>query len=121
MAIPVGNKMERFFWGGQRHLSNATLDRPIRRFVLMKSTWDGRRLTEIREEAGFSQADLARAIRTPTSNVSRWEDTEESGREPKATALYRISDALCVSCETLREPVGSPIKFKRKPQKPEVD
>ncbi len=126
MILPIGST----YWQGQFYhlveiilegglvVSTELLDTPLRQNAPMESTWDGRRLAEVMKAAGVSQTRLAQMMQTSTANVSRWlaEKDDDAGREPKATALYFISDALGVSCEVLRQPVGEPIKFRRKPK-----
>jgi transcriptional regulator with XRE-family HTH domain len=56
------------------------------------------RLRELRERAGISQRELARAIDQDSSNVSYWERT---GKTPRSEALAPIAKALGVTVEDL--------------------
>ena len=55
-------------------------------------------LKELRERAGLSQRELARAIEQDSSNVSYWERT---GKLPRSEVLLPIAKALGVSVEEL--------------------
>jgi DNA-binding transcriptional regulator YiaG len=50
------------------------------------------RLTQIREDAGLSQGDLARALGVSQSSVSRWESGEAYPRARRAVALLELLD-----------------------------
>lgn len=48
------------------------------------------RLTELREDAGLSQGDLARALGVSQSSVSRWESGDTVPRARRAAALLEL-------------------------------
>lgn len=63
------------------------------------------RLKELREEIGFSQAQLARALNVGVGSVGMWESTD---RIPPAKKLSKIADYFHVSTDYLlgREELG---------------
>lgn len=56
------------------------------------------RLRELRDHAGLSQADLAKALHVDTSLISRW---EKGAREPSLTQLMAIARTLGVTLDYL--------------------
>jgi DNA-binding transcriptional regulator YiaG len=50
------------------------------------------RLRTLREDAGLSQSDVARALGVNPSNVSRWESGESRPRGRHAVALLQVLD-----------------------------
>lgn len=67
----------------------------------------GARLAALRKAAGLSQAELARAIGVPQSNLAYW---ETSTKPPSSDVLPKLADVLGVHVEVLlgREPVAAP-------------
>ena len=51
------------------------------------------RLTELREEQGLSQSDLARFLGIQPSSVSRWESGKTRPRGPRAVAVLELLEA----------------------------
>jgi DNA-binding XRE family transcriptional regulator len=74
----------------------------------MDAAWNGDRLKQIRLVAGLSQSALAAAAGVGQGAVSHW---EVGVRVPGAEELYRLADALGVSCESFREPEGGKIRW----------
>jgi DNA-binding transcriptional regulator YiaG len=61
----------------------------LRRFHRLAQTG---RLTELREQAGLSQSDLARFLGIQPSNVSRWEAGKARPRGHHAVAVLQLLD-----------------------------
>jgi len=59
--------------------------------------WNGKRLLEARLRRGMTQDDLARAVRTSVTNVSRW---ERSKNQPGASRVLMLALALDVEPES---------------------
>jgi transcriptional regulator with XRE-family HTH domain len=70
------------------------------------------RLRELREEAGLTQAALAERSGLPLGSVRGY---EQGQREPLWTVIYRLADALGVSCEKFKPspPVAPPARRRR--------
>lgn len=79
------------------------------RVLLME--WTGERLKELRELRGWTQADLAELSSIDQSKISRW---ERGQYKPGVDDIFRLADALRVSCEAFRQPVGQPPLRSRK-------
>jgi len=58
----------------------------------------GRRLVELRKEAGLSQYELAEMIGEPQPNIAYW---ELSDKPPRSDVLHKLADALGVSIPEL--------------------
>ncbi len=58
----------------------------------------GRRLMELRKEAGLSQYELADMIGEPQPNIAYW---ELSDKPPRSDVLHKLADALGVSIPEL--------------------
>jgi transcriptional regulator with XRE-family HTH domain len=71
----------------------------------------GARLAELRQAAGLSQAELARAIGVPQQNVGYW---ELSDKPPRSDVLPALARVLGVSVESLLSP-SSPFDAARRP------
>lgn len=82
---------------------------------IMEGEWIAARLHEIRQHAGLSQTRLAEMSGVTQGAIGHWENGK---RIPGAPELYRLADALGVSCDEFRQPVGTPIRWKRKPPRP---
>jgi transcriptional regulator with XRE-family HTH domain len=66
--------------------------------------WKGERLRELRKLRGWTQKDLAEIANLDQSDVSRW---ERNDTRPSVESLFKLADALRVSCEAFRQAVGS--------------
>jgi transcriptional regulator with XRE-family HTH domain len=66
------------------------------------------RLQRLREAAGFSQSQLARAAGVPVTTLQGW---EQARRLPRLQAAILLADALNI---TLDELVGRKLKVPRK-------
>jgi len=78
----------------------------------------GRRLRELREQAGLTQAQLGEKIGVGWLAVSRWEN---GTREPGWGNVKALADALGVSCEAFRQPAADRAPSKPgRPTKPRV-
>lgn len=76
--------------------------------------WKGERLKELRSLRGWTQADLAEISGIDQSKISRW---EQNKYKPGVEDIFRLADALKVSCEAFRQPVGSaPIRMRFRPE-----
>jgi transcriptional regulator with XRE-family HTH domain len=64
----------------------------------------GKRIARARERAGLTQTQLATALETHATSVSKWERDES---EPKITSLEAVATALDVSFEWLALGVGA--------------
>jgi DNA-binding transcriptional regulator YiaG len=62
----------------------------MRRFYRLAQTG---RLTELREQQGLSQSDLARFLGIQPSSVSRWESGKARPRGPRAVAVLELLEA----------------------------
>jgi transcriptional regulator with XRE-family HTH domain len=81
--------------------------------------WNGARAAEIREAAGIIARHAAVAIGVGQSSLHRWEQTEdETAGEPRASAVAALAELYGVSADEFFKPVGSPIKFRRRPKPP---
>src|SRR5262245_39894661 len=58
--------------------------------------WNGKRLLEARLRRGMTQDDLARAVRTSVTNISRW---ERSKNRPGASRVLALALTLDVGPE----------------------
>lgn len=87
-----------------------TLTADPRESLLM--AWDGARLKELRNLRGYTQDELAELAGIKNSeNISRWESNKA---RPGFEEVNKIADALRVSCEAFRQPVGqAPLKARR--------
>lgn len=56
------------------------------------------RLRMLRERAGLSQSELAKAANVPTASLKNW---EQGRREPLLSALVALADALKVTLDML--------------------
>ena len=61
----------------------------------------GQRIKEARENAGMTQAELAKKLGIPYQSIGQW---ERDVRNPKKETLQRIADALGVNILELRDP-----------------
>lgn len=84
----------------------AVLDYPISGILAV--AWNGERLKQIRKAAGLDQTELGAAADCGQSSISLW---ERGDRIPGAEELYRLADALGVSCEAFRETPGGKIRW----------
>ena len=89
-----------------------------REFDLVESVWNGGRLRELRELAGFTQAELAKLIGVGQNSVSRW---ERGDQEPQWSACVALSAAIGVPLRAFGEKVGTPIKVRPPKPKPADD
>jgi transcriptional regulator with XRE-family HTH domain len=64
----------------------------------------GQRFKQLRERAGLSQAELARATGIPKASIQGW---EQGRRTPLLDAAARIAEALDVSLDDLAG-IGNP-------------
>lgn len=67
----------------------------------------GQRLVQLRKDAGFSQAELARLLGIPQQNIGYWETT---GKAPNSDVLPAMAKALGVRVEDL---LGTPSQPRR--------
>jgi transcriptional regulator with XRE-family HTH domain len=76
------------------------------------------RLRALREEADMTQAELAEASRLPLDSIR---DYEQGQRAPSWQVIFKLADALGVSCEAFKDRVDvgrtEPPAKKGKPQK----
>ena len=89
-----------------------------REFDLVETVWNGGRLRELRELAGFTQAELAKLIGVGQNSVSRW---ERGDQEPQWSACVALASAIGVPLRAFGEAVGTPIKVKPPKPKPADD
>src|SRR5262245_38308831 len=78
----------------------------------------GKKLQNLRDQAGLSQAELARASGVPVWTLRGY---EQGRREPLWQVLFKLADALGVSVEVFRDCVanGEPAPLPRgRPKKP---
>lgn len=81
------------------------------------TTWEkkmGQRLQELRQRAGLSQSELARAAEVPIGSLRNW---EHGRRTPLLDAAARIAQALGISLDELAgtgQAEATPAKKKRK-------
>lgn len=70
------------------------------------------RLKELREKAGFTQADLAKACGMPMGTIRNY---EQGIREPSWRSLFKIATALGTDCRAFAECItdSGPAKVKR--------
>jgi len=59
--------------------------------------WNGKRLLEARLRRGMTQDDLARAVRTSVTNISRW---ERSKNRPGASRVLALALTLDIGPES---------------------
>src|SRR5438128_2563699 len=64
------------------------------------------KIRELREKAGMSQSQLAKASGIPTTTIQGY---EQGRREPLWDGLFKLSTALGVSCEAFAGCVGFPV------------
>jgi transcriptional regulator with XRE-family HTH domain len=64
-------------------------------------TWNGRRLRELREQAGLTQARLAERAGVTRDAVARW---EAERREPGWSNVLALAAALGVTCQAFARP-----------------
>jgi transcriptional regulator with XRE-family HTH domain len=67
----------------------------------------GARLVQLRKDAGFSQAELARVVGIPQQNIGYWETT---GKAPNSDVLPKMAKALGVRVEDL---LGTPTQPRK--------
>jgi transcriptional regulator with XRE-family HTH domain len=60
----------------------------------------GKKLRQLREDAGMTQEALARKIDMSLSIVR---DYEQGRKGPSAVSLFKLADALGVSCEVFKD------------------
>lgn len=76
------------------------------------------RLRTLREEAGMTQAQLAEAADLPIGSIRNY---EQGHREPLWSAVFKLADAMGVSCEVFREcvppPKGDPTPKRKGPKR----
>lgn len=65
----------------------------------------GAHLARLRQDAGLTQAELAKALGEPQQNVAFW---EFSDRPPRSDVLPRLAEALGVTVDSLLSPSASP-------------
>lgn len=65
----------------------------------------GAHLAQLRQDAGITQAELAKVLGEPQQNVAFW---EFSDRPPRSDVLPRLAQALGVSVDTLLSPSAAP-------------
>jgi transcriptional regulator with XRE-family HTH domain len=75
------------------------------RAVPGREFWDGRRIREIREARGHSQAVLARLTGVGRADICRHERNDRNSN-PSVAAVVRLAFGLNVPPATLLEPVG---------------
>lgn len=96
----------------RRHLAQDT--------AVVESIWNGSRCREVRTAARMSQDKLADKMKATQGAIGHW---ERNIRTPGADELFALCDALGVSCEVLRQKVGTPIRWLpgRKPKSTDDD
>jgi transcriptional regulator with XRE-family HTH domain len=83
------------------------------RFEAAGEAWDvALQIAALREQAGFSQKDLARKLKTSQQNVSRLESTSYEGHS--LTMLRRVARALNARVRVVFEPTARGKKAKTK-------
>jgi transcriptional regulator with XRE-family HTH domain len=70
----------------------------------------GQRFKDLRERAGLSQAELARATGIPKASIQGW---EQGRRTPLLDAAAKVAEALDVSLDDLAG-IGNPPRRKSK-------
>lgn len=60
-----------------------------------------KRLREMRQSKGLSQAELAKAAGVPVATLR---DLEQDRREPRLSTAEKLADALGTSLDSLRDP-----------------
>jgi len=84
------------------HTTTLPENRSYTRVMPRKSTKtrppQGRRLAELRKEAGLSQYELARYVGVPQANIAFWERSE---KPPRSDVLPKMAQALGVTVEDL--------------------
>jgi transcriptional regulator with XRE-family HTH domain len=71
------------------------------------------RLQELREKAGLTQAQLAESSGLPLGSIRNY---EQGQREPYWTVVFKLADALGVSCEAFKSCVDA----EHKPGRPKT-
>jgi transcriptional regulator with XRE-family HTH domain len=86
----------------------------------MALIWTGERLREIRKAAGLSQTELGAMLDTPIGQaaIGHW---ETGLHKPDSDRLFQLADALGVSCEVFRQPVGTPFRMDGRLVRPHTD
>ena len=69
----------------------------------------GERLKKVREKAGMSQPELAKAAKVPVGTLRNW---EQGLRVPRLDTAFKVAKALGVSLDLLAD-----AKADRKPRK----
>lgn len=79
--------------------------------------WFGPRLRELREAAGFSQAELARRTSLAQSSIAAW---EQGHNVPLWSAILTLASVLGVTCEAFAaEPADTAARPRGRPKKSE--
>ena len=71
------------------------------------------RLRQLREERGITQAGLADASGLPLGSIRNY---EQGQREPYWGVVFKLADALGVSCEAFRDCVPRALEPERPPK-----
>jgi len=74
----------------------------------------GNTLQELRQEAGLSQAELARRADTPVDTLRKW---EQGHTLPNIEVAARLAKALAVSLDRLAAADQAPKKPRGRPRK----
>jgi transcriptional regulator with XRE-family HTH domain len=90
-----------------RYLEDQLKDRAFaERFEAAGEAWDvALQIAKLREDAGLSQKDLARKLKTSQQNISRLESPAYEGHS--LTMLRRVARALNAQVRVVFEPVVS--------------
>jgi transcriptional regulator with XRE-family HTH domain len=85
----------------------------------MDSSNFGKRLKELREQAGLTQPQLAERANLSKAGIA---DLEQGRREPSWSTVQALCAALGVSCEAFnQEPADRPATARGRPRKPSVE
>jgi transcriptional regulator with XRE-family HTH domain len=86
-------------------MENTPYAAPMSRRTSRQQPPQGRHLASLRQEAGLTQAELAKAIGASQQNVAFW---EFSDKPPRSEVLPKLAVALGVAVETLLTPNATP-------------